>query len=91
MRCGCLVCEGGKEEDVKLLLSSRNVNANEAGPTGFGLTTQRRRSSRVLDWSNEVAFTLHTHQHHSLINFFTLSLLNSRFLNAILPLNTVKF
>lgn len=75
MRCGCLVCEGGKEEDVKLLLSSRNVNANEAGPTGFGLTTQRRRSSRVLDWSNEVAFTLHTK--HPLINFFTFPLLNS--------------
>lgn len=28
--------EGERIEDVKLLLSSRNVNANEAGPTGFG-------------------------------------------------------
>lgn len=32
--------ERKREEDVKLLLSSRNVNANEAGPTGFGLTIQ---------------------------------------------------
>lgn len=33
------LCEGGGEEKgcVKLLLSSRNVNANEAGPTSFWL------------------------------------------------------
>jgi len=38
--------EGGREEDVKLLLSSRNVNANEAGPTGFGLTTQEEEAPK---------------------------------------------
>jgi hypothetical protein len=43
----------GEREDVKLLLRSRNVNANEAGPTGFGhiiyTTIQRRNPKFYLD------------------------------------------
>lgn len=38
----------GEEEDVKLLLRSRNVNANEAGPTDFGHKRIQRRNTQVF-------------------------------------------